>query len=136
MSSYIDNAEDLRRLTPLSFLGRLKRSKVSPIVIKGQVENWVEKEHLPQLLRLVDVKTPCASVAMSISSVSPIDPSYIGQEALFMIMAIKRGKYPPDLNSNQSQHESFGAKQRHELILWAKKAGKKQEKERGNPPLK
>jgi hypothetical protein len=62
-------------------------------------KNWISVDDIPQLIKLLNSKTPCASVAMTISSYYSDKASTIGHEAAFLIEGFRKGRYPSELNS-------------------------------------
>jgi len=104
---------DWKNLGALDFLEFLRNYKFSIYTEEGTLtdwvvftewgihDDWVKEEELPQLIELLDSTEPCANVTSSISSFLDMNPSTIGNEAAYIIMGYRAGRYPPGLNSTR-----------------------------------
>jgi hypothetical protein len=112
--SEIQTIIDLHGKTPVEFLDILKERKSDEYTFLEPMKYWISKEDLPALLAQVDSKEPCASVALSISSIYA-PHSTVGQEALTLLEGYRKGKYPPALNSG-----GYGDEAKEALIQWCR----------------
>jgi hypothetical protein len=101
LPSEVDNVTDLWGITPVDFLKalELERSTSDEYIFREPIRNWVSRKDLPGLLALADSTEPCASVALTSSSVRNSKGSTLGQEALFLLEGYRSGQYPPAPNS-------------------------------------
>ena len=91
--------DDWLEMTPLEFLSTLRKTEPW-MIFRCSHDGWVGREHIPQLIELLDSDEPCASVMLSISSF--LGPrSTVGNEAAYIIQGYRAGKYPPASNSNR-----------------------------------
>ena len=107
-----------QRLGPLEFLSLL-RSMVdhpAPIyTVRGFHAGWLQARDLSALLHLVNSDEPCSFVVSAFSSHLPTaKASTVGQEALFLLDGLRKGRYPPALHS-----EGYAAEHRDEILAWA-----------------
>lgn len=106
---------DLKDTNPLALLDLLQRGKEQKMfTVPAPVATWVKKEHLPALIKLLDSKEECMSVALEASSTIRMG-STVGDEAAFLIAGYRAGQYPPALSS-----KAFTDSERAELIEWAR----------------
>jgi hypothetical protein len=68
-------------------------------------DNWISISDIPKLIELLNDDTPCANVAMGISSLISNGASTVGHEAAFMIEGFRKGEYPPSLNSSNYKYD-------------------------------
>ena len=123
-ASVLDDAKmfDWGQQTPVDFLDLLRRYAKLPemlgtfAAVESSHTGWVKEAHLPALVALVDSKEPCAHVATPMATTLPELPSFVGQEALFMIQAFRDGTYPP---RGLSTSEGFYSR-RDEILTWWK----------------
>ena len=100
---------------PLDFLALLRKRVKGPTVfytVHGRHVGWLQESDIPRLIALLDSREPCLHVIMSISSYLPRTPSFVGQEALFMIEGFRRGEYPPSLHSTEFYNRKA------EIVAW------------------
>lgn len=93
---------DFSRQSPMEFLEYL-RDEVGPdrcYFFSGPKEDWIHREHLPGLMKVLDSQEPCAGVAMYASSSLAVR-STVGNEAAFLIEGYRLNRYPPDLHSGR-----------------------------------
>jgi hypothetical protein len=106
--------------TPLEFLEFLQgrsacRQAVDRFVftVWSRWRRWIREEDLPALVALVDSRRPCPHTASALSSWAPLKPSFVGQEALFLIDGFREGVFPPSLHS-----EGYYRKRDRILAWW------------------
>jgi hypothetical protein len=123
-SSGLDDAKlfDWHRKTPADFLDLLRRQAKLPELVgtfasvDAPHAGWVKEEHLPALVALVDSKERCAHIATPAAIVLPAKRSFVGQEALVMIQALREGTYPP---AGLVTSEGFYSR-KAEILAWLK----------------
>lgn len=104
---------DFPKGDPLSFLEFLQQTRWrSSYVVDEPISQWVKREHLPALIRLLNSKLPCRAVVLTASS-KMINGSTIGDEAAFLIQGFRAGAYPPALNSRPLDGEKL-----EEILNW------------------
>jgi len=97
---------DWKHADPLGFLEFLKAKQGEPcptFAVEGVPDTWVTKEHIPQLMELLDSDEPCANVHSVYSSFHDCRKSTIGNEAAFLVEGFRTGRYPPEMNSGRYQ---------------------------------
>lgn len=93
------------KLAPVEFINMLeqmaKEGDTTFFILHKDVQtDWIKKEQLPEIVKLLDDKTPCANVTLDISSyLAPV--STVQTEAAYIIQGFRSGEYPPALNSNR-----------------------------------
>ena len=115
ISPEIHDVSDLKGLSPRQFIDVLKARGCPEYTFDAKLSGWITKKDVRDLLPLVDSKEPCSSVALSISSFYSVQPSTVGDQALYLLEGLKKGNYPDQLNLNGP----FGS-EKVELIKWAK----------------
>ena len=104
---------DFQSLGPKEFLNYLETLK-GPFTVYATHIGWLRPADIPLLLSQVASEKPCAAVVSIYSQVAPIR-STIGNEAVFLLLAIRDGRFPP-------YGVSVGALdsgKRAELLNWA-----------------
>jgi hypothetical protein len=110
----IHGIEDLHGISPVGWLNHLKLRQSPIYTFWNPIKGWIQPKDLPALLSLIDSKETCASVCLSASNYATTKNSTIGQEALFMLGGLRKGEYPPALNSMIYEVD------RKDLIAWAR----------------
>jgi hypothetical protein len=91
---------DLSKTDPIGLMDILKENKDDWITVGQAPEGWIKKEHVDQLIKLIDSKDIAAPVVSRISSYLPMgEKSTVGNEAMFLIQGFKEGRYPPGICS-------------------------------------
>ena len=112
--SVTDNAASpLEYLKMLQALGACQRGFGRwAHIVDGRYAGWIREQDLPGLVALVGSRAPCAHTVSIISSWMPQKPSFVGQEALFLIQAYRQNEFPPSPTS-----EGFYS-HRDEILAW------------------
>jgi hypothetical protein len=105
---------DFQNQGPVEFLDFL-RTAGSPYVLTHSHGDWLRRGDIALLLPLADSKEPCARIVTSTPGYVPIERSTVGNEALFLLDAIRRGVFPASIYS--PNHDS---KRRAEILNWAR----------------
>jgi len=106
-------ASPLEYLNGLQVLGACQRGfEHWAHIVDGQRSGWVREGDLQALVALVDSRLPCAHTVSDISSWMPQKPSFVGQEALFLIEAYRQNTFPPTSNSDGFYRN------RDEILAW------------------
>jgi hypothetical protein len=95
------SASELQAMSASEFLELLKQRPTGTVVVPSQVEGWPSLRDAGFLSSVLDDSTPCQSIRVPISSHLLPGESTVGDEAGLLILAIKVGSYPPDLNSRR-----------------------------------
>ncbi|ATQ73847.1 hypothetical protein CR152_04440 [Massilia violaceinigra] len=104
---------DFSRESPTGFLIFLQKNKNQKIYfIREPVVNWVNDEHIPALIDLLDSQEQCMSVALRASSKIQMG-STVGNEAAFLISGYRAGKFPANVNSRVLSEED-----KNEIRAW------------------
>jgi hypothetical protein len=86
--------------TPLDFLQELQEHPDQPVTLLEVPVDWIQKEDIGELMKIIDSKEPAAPVVAAISSYYPFEErSTVGNEALFLIEGYRQWNYPPGLCS-------------------------------------
>ncbi len=85
----------------LDFLNYLCDYESNFYTVSSTYENWIKETDLPKLIERLDSSEPCANVAATSSSFIDKNRSTAGNEAAYLIMGYRSGKYPPNLNSTR-----------------------------------
>lgn len=111
----VDDGFDWQHKGPLEFLEVLKSGAAPGVqfpcfTVWGVHRGWIQEADIPGLLALGDSTEPCLAVVMRTSSYLPTEPSTVGQEALFMVLAYYEGElglvyggYPARLTSTSER---------------------------------
>jgi hypothetical protein len=111
MGERMDDGFDWQNKGPLEFLEMLKSGPLEGVqfpcfTVWGVHRGWIQRGDIGSLLALGKSTEPCLAVVMGTSSFLPIEPSTVGQEALFMVLAYLEGEqgwvyggYPARLTS-------------------------------------
>ena len=111
-----ENADifDWGNLDALDFLEFLRNYEFSFYTVWDTRENWVKEADLPKLIEFLDSNEPCANVVSVLSSFIDMERSTIGNEAAYLILGYRMGKYPPGLNSTRPKLD------KDEILRWFK----------------
>lgn len=94
---------DYTKHDPIQVLDILAKSNLDFVSVTNAPENWIRREHIPELIKRIDSKQPCAgvhssrdSMAIGIGGYGPKKKgkSTIGHEAAFMIESYRHRLYP------------------------------------------
>ncbi|MDQ1832102.1 hypothetical protein [Massilia scottii] len=108
-----DTGFDFSRESPTDFLIFLQKNKNQKIYfIREPVVNWLNDEHIPALIDLLDSQEECMSVALRASSMIQMG-STVGNEAAFLITGYRAGKFPANLSSRTLSEED-----KNEIRAW------------------
>ena len=110
-----DTSFNLYHYNPFQFLDMLKRFSFPTFTLWKEYKNWIKKEDIPKLIKLLDSKDSCANVSIATSSFLDMKFSTVGQEAAYMILSFQKGIYPPGLNS------SIYVWNKNDIIKWWEK---------------
>ena len=96
--------------SPIDFLNDLKSHPNVQMTIVGEApKKWIKKEHIAQLINLLDSNEPAAPVLSVFSSYSAFGrTSTVGNEAAFLIVGYRGGIYPPGHCSITYGDEKYG----------------------------
>lgn len=100
---------DWDKITPIEFLLSLKESPSNYIIFSNAhrpPSNWIKKENVSELIKLVESKEIASPVVSSFSSTTPRDSSTIGNEAMFLIEGYIQKRYPPDNHSKYTKKDA------------------------------
>ena len=103
---------DVLKKHTLVFVGDHVEGKMD---VDSTVPDWPPESDLPYLLSLIDNEERCAKTISGVFPTVPEDYQTVGQEAFFLLSAIKQGEY--SLNIKNENKET--------LIAWAKEEAKK-----------
>jgi len=88
--------------SPLEFLEYLKlKQQEQPdntfacVRVLGVPSSWIDESHLAELADVLDSEESCASTVSLFSSIWPMAPSTVGQEAAFLMEGFRKGRYSP-----------------------------------------
>jgi hypothetical protein len=107
----VSDGFDWQNKGPLDFLEKLKSGLIEGMqfpcfTVWGVHRDWIQRGDIGSLLALGKSTEPCLAVVMEASSFLPMEPSTVGQESLFMVLAYLEGEqglvyggYPPRLTS-------------------------------------
>ena len=99
--------------SPIDFLNDLKLHPNDQMtIVEMAPKKWIKKEHVAQLINLLDSNEPAAPVISALSSFSAFGrTSTVGNEAAFLIVGYRGGGiYPPEFNSITHDDGKFGFK--------------------------
>jgi len=102
--------------SPAKLIETLKTADKSYTIGMSRLD-YVKESDLPQLIKLLDSKEPCAHVVLSISSILPRDRSTVGHEAAYLIEGFWKRYYPTQLVSSQYTPDIEGTKRWY--ALWS-----------------
>lgn len=101
----IDNVQlegeiDWTKTDPLALINILKERKEGWVTVGEAPKGWIQKEHVKELMKLIDSTEPSAPVVAVVSSYLPFkEKSTVGNEAMFLIEGFREGRYPPGICS-------------------------------------
>lgn len=100
--------------SPLDFIESLKRydNRLHTYIFRNKVKNWIAEEDIPELIKLLDSKEPCAGVMSEPSGYVP-GKSTVGDQAAYMIDGFRNRIYPPSLHS-----ETYDESEKQDLKNW------------------
>ncbi len=96
-------ADGYERYTPVTFIEYLKENVASGTVLLDEApKNWIQKQHLKELVKMLDSTEPCAGISLRGGGPNPPDnvQSCVGAEILLMIETYKQNvAYPASPSS-------------------------------------
>jgi hypothetical protein len=96
-------ADGYERYTPVTFIEYLKENVTSGTVLLDEApKNWIQKQHLKELVKMLDSTEPCAGISLHGAGPNPPDnvQSCVGAEILLLIETYKQNvTYPASPSS-------------------------------------
>ncbi|MCL4677962.1 MAG: hypothetical protein KJ017_05135 [Alphaproteobacteria bacterium] len=111
--------KEIKAMSAEEFIGVLKKhtlvwigkdEDIKGLSVNTEIPGWPSKNDIPYLLSQLDNKERCAKMASPVFSTIPTDFTTVGEQALYLLAAIKQGEY--SLGVKREDKES--------LIRWAK----------------
>lgn len=96
-------ADGYTKYTPVAFIDYLKENVASGTVLLDVAPNgWIQKQHVKDLVKLLDSKEPCAGITLRNSGPNPPDKvqSSVGAEALLILESYKQKMAYPAVSSS------------------------------------
>ncbi len=117
---------EIKAMNAEEFIGVLKKhtfvwigedEDIKGLSVSTEIPDWPSKNDIPYLLSQLDNKERSAKITSPVFSTIPKDDTTVGEQALYLLAAIKQGEF------------SFGVSKedKESLIAWAKEEAKKLE---------
>jgi hypothetical protein len=96
-------ADGFEQYTPVTFIEFLKENVASgTVLLDAAPKNWIQKQHIKELVKMLDSTEPCAGISLRGGGPNPPDnvQSCVGAEILLMIESYKQNvAYPASPSS-------------------------------------